>query len=83
MGLSDYRRPASYQISKHYKCRKCGHEQISDKYSSAIMPCPLCKGFVEFQSESYPANTDEWDEKRVGDINSPWINERTGEFKGQ
>ncbi len=49
---------------------------------SAIMPCPQCKGFVEKISESYPSNEDEWDEKRVGDINSPWVNERTGKYLG-
>ena len=82
MSKSDYRRPADYQITRHYKCRKCGQEQVSDEYSSVQMPCPQCRGFVEFQGESYPANADDWDEKRVGDINSPWINERTGKYLG-
>lgn len=58
-------------------------EQKSDGYSNAIMPCPQCKGFVELQSESYPGNADDWDEKRVGDINSPWINERNGKYLGR
>lgn len=81
--MSNYRRPANYQITKHYKCKKCGHEQLSDGYNSVRMPCPICSGFVEFQSESYSSNPDEWDERRIGDINSPWINERTGEYLGR
>jgi hypothetical protein len=51
-------------VTRHYKCRKCGHEQISDRYSSAIMPCPMCQGYVEFQSVSYPLDPDDDYESR-------------------
>ena len=77
MGQSDYRRPAWYQIEKTYKCRRCGMEQCPPAGSSAMMPCPSCRGFVEEISESYPANADDWDVSRK-DTNSPWINERNG-----
>jgi hypothetical protein len=80
--MSDYRRPADYQVIRHYKCQRCGHEQNVESCYDAIMPCPSCKGYVKLISESYPGNSDEWDEKRVGDINSPWINERTGKYLG-
>jgi len=46
------------------------------------MPCPQCGGYVESLGESYPANSQDWDERRVGDINSPWINESTGDYLG-
>lgn len=82
MSKSDYRRPADYQITRHYKCRRCGDVQDVPSMYSAVMPCGRCGGFVQFEGESYPGNADDWDEKRVGDINSPWINERTGKFLG-
>lgn len=79
---NNYRRPAWYQIEKTYRCRRCGMEQRPPAGTSAIMPCPSCKGFVEKISESYPSDSGDWDEKRVGDINSPWVNERTGKYLG-
>ena len=51
-------------VTKHYKCRKCGNEQVSDRYSSAIMPCPICKGYVELQFTSYPARNDDYEQSR-------------------
>jgi hypothetical protein len=77
-----YRRPADYQIIKHYECQKCKMEQDTSNGHSIRMPCPSCGGYVNFVSESYPSNSDEWDEKRIGDINSSWINERTGKYLG-
>jgi len=74
------RRLASYQIEKHYKCRKCGMEQHPCGGYSAIMPCPQCKGYVELVSESYSGNTDNWDEKQLND--GSWINEQTGKWLG-
>ncbi len=78
--MSDYARPARYQIIKHYRCKKCGDEQNVESCYSAAMPCPRCKGFVEKISESYPASKDDWDEHRIGDINSPFMNVRTGKL---
>jgi hypothetical protein len=80
--MDSYRRPAYYQIINHYKCKSCGDMQEVQKGYSAAMPCRLCGGYVEKTGESYPSNSDEWDERRVGDINSPWINDRTGKFIG-
>lgn len=75
MSRADYRRPAWYQVEREYKCKKCGMQQKPCAGSSAIMPCPSCGGYVELQSQSYPANVDDWDVSRR-DTNSPWINER-------
>ncbi len=75
MPIGDYRRPADYQIEKHYKCKRCGMEQHPMAGNSAIMPCPQCKGYVEKVSESYPSNAYDWDESR-DNINGQWRNER-------
>lgn len=80
--MSNYRRPSPSQVIRHYRCKKCGDSQDIPSMYSAVMPCSICGGFVELQSESYPSNPRDWDEKRVGDINSPWINENTGKFLG-
>jgi hypothetical protein len=75
MSRADYERPAFNQISRHYKCRKCGQEQEVPNGFSAAMPCPSCRGYVEFVGESYPASADDWDEVRDG-VNEPWRQKR-------
>jgi len=72
MSMSDYRRPADYQITKHYRCGGCGREiEVESCYSPA-----LCCG-MEPQStgESYPANSDDWHEER-DNVNDEFRNRR-------
>ena len=73
MPKSDYFRPASYQIKRIYRCKRCGHEQEIGPQMRAQMPCPCCGGFVEFVGEAYPGDADEWDEVKV---NGQWINKQ-------
>lgn len=74
MPRTDYERPAWYQIDSIYQCENCNHEQIVRAGFSAIMPCPMCGGYVSRVGESYPGNVDDWDEVRSGyDINGEWV----------
>ena len=62
--MNDYRRPAEYQITKHYVCAKCGDEQTVEGGFSAHMPCYRCGGFVVYSGESHPADSADWHEER-------------------
>jgi tRNA G26 N,N-dimethylase Trm1 len=81
MSRSDYERPAWYQIEKLYKCRRCGLEQKVPQGDSAQFPCPYCRGFVERIGESYPGDSNDWDEERINfhgerDINGTWVKKK-------
>jgi ribosomal protein L37AE/L43A len=60
--MSDYRRPADYQINDHYECSSCGQkaEQVS---IYGVGQCSCGGSFVK-TGESYPASSDDWDEQR-------------------
>lgn len=64
MSRSDYRRPAEYQIRHHYRCASCGNEQefMSDQTVEGGR-CP-CGGTLTFAGESYPGDSNDWDEER-------------------
>jgi hypothetical protein len=59
---SDYYRPSENQIRHHYKCDTCKAE-IELMFGDSADTCP-CGGTMRFSGESYPANSDEWDEER-------------------
>ena len=63
MSKSDYRRPADYQIYKHYRCRSCGNETETEYFYAPPSSC-RCGGRMDFAGESYPANADDWHEER-------------------
>jgi hypothetical protein len=72
--MNDYRRPADYQIKHHYTCVACGEGVETESCYGAPMLCP-CGGRYEFSGESYPADSQEWDEER-NDINDEFHTRR-------
>ena len=72
MSRSDYRRPADYQVTHHYKCRACGHEEEVASIYAGPASC-RCGGQMSFDGESYPANADDWHEER-DDVNDEFRN---------
>ena len=63
MGISDYRRPADYQVHHHYRCTRCGHEVEVESVYGGPEGC-RCGGHMQFSGESYPASAEDWDEER-------------------
>ncbi len=64
MSRSDNYRPSEQQISHHYTCVLCRKTFETDSQSSA----PDCCGReMNFSGESYPANSDDWNEQRDPD----------------
>lgn len=72
MSISDYRRPADYQIRNQYSCRSCGSEVEVESFYAAPISCH-CGGSYDFAGESYPANADDWDEER-DNVNDDFYN---------
>lgn len=64
MAKSDYRRPADYQITNHFKCSSCGRETEQNSVYAAPEACPSCGGPLQHAGESYPASADDWHEER-------------------
>ena len=62
MSISDYRRPATYQITHHYQCDVCSRE-IEVPSDQSVHRC-YCGGHMELSGESYPASAEDWDEER-------------------
>ena len=63
--MSDYYRPADYQIIIHYQCNNCGAEtEMESCYG--VGNCSCGGQFVEC-GESYPADYNDWDEQRDPD----------------
>ncbi len=63
--MSDYYRPAQYQITNIYECQLCGREyQIESTFGAGACECG---GSLAFCGESYPADSSEWDEQRDPD----------------
>lgn len=75
MSRSDYRRPADYQINHHYKCRSCSREIEIQSFYAPPKVCRACGQGLEFVGESYPANSDDWDEER-DNVNDEFRNRR-------
>lgn len=68
MSKSDYLRPADYQITNHYTCASCGNRvELESCYSPSSC---RCGGEYQYTGESYPANSDDWDEEK--DSNGYW-----------
>lgn len=61
MSMSDYRRPAPYQITKHYQCQVCHRELTAE---SGFSPGKCCNRYPIRTGESYPGDSREWDEVR-------------------
>jgi hypothetical protein len=63
MSRSDYRRPADYQIRQIAKCQSCGaeNEYMNDQQVDGGR-CS-CGGTLRVVGESYPSNSDDWDEE--------------------
>jgi hypothetical protein len=61
---SDYRRPADYQVRQIAKCSACGREgeYMNDQQVDGTR-C-RCGGSLQVIGESYPADSEEWDEER-------------------
>ena len=60
--MNDYYRPAEYQINTVYRCASCGSEiEIQSGYCAS--KC-TCGGNYEEVGETYPSNSDDWDEER-------------------
>lgn len=70
--MNDYRRPADYQIKKHYCCSTCGSEVEVESFYAAPTSC-MCGGRMEAAGESYPANSSDWHEER-DDVNDDFRN---------
>lgn len=62
MSRSDYRRPADYQVNIIYRCDTCRRE-IGLISVYGVGPCS-CGGTFQECGESYPANSNDWDEER-------------------
>ena len=65
MSKSDYYRPADYQVIVHYRCDKCGAE-TEQPSCYGVGDCS-CGGQFIRNGESYPANSDDWNEQRDPD----------------
>ena len=65
MSISDYYRPADYQINNIYRCDTCGNE-IEQPSCYDVGNCS-CGGSLIQCGESYPADSSEWDEQRDPD----------------
>lgn len=60
--MSDRYRPADYQVNKIYQCDRCGGE-IEQVSIYGVGPCD-CGGRLIECGESYPADSQDWDEER-------------------
>ena len=72
--MTDYRRPADYQINNHYHCAQCGLKTVTASIEAAPERC-YCGGYLEYDGESYPADSADWDEYR-DDVNDDFQPER-------
>ena len=75
MSKSDYYRPSEQQIHNHFRCDQCRKEievTYQENYSGGRC---VCGGTFQASGESYPANTEKWDEER-DDTNSDWHRRR-------
>ena len=68
MAISDYYRPADYQIRAIWRCESCGRE---DEYmNDQLVEKCWCGGHMKHAGESYPSSHHDWDEER--DRNGNW-----------
>lgn len=62
--MSDYRRPAWYQIRPVGRCDTCGREHEFSPQESVDGRSCYCGGRLESIGESYPSSSEDWDEER-------------------
>lgn len=62
--MSEFR-PAEYQVDKIFRCQKCRNE-ITVGFQEHYDTC-ACGGQYDECGESYPADSNEWDEERGPD----------------
>lgn len=64
MSRADYRRPADYQVRQIAKCGSCSAESeyVNDQLVDGGR-CG-CGGTLRVIGESYPADSNDWDEER-------------------
>lgn len=68
MALSDYYRPAEYQIRQVAKCDTCGREDEYDSYQQVDgVRCHCGAGVLKVIGEIYPASASDWDEEKGDD----------------
>lgn len=63
MSISDYRRPADYQIDHVYQCDHCSAEAVLSSFYAGPTNC-ACGGRMMQVGECYPADSAEWHEER-------------------
>jgi len=62
--MTDYRRPAPYQIRQVARCGTCGQErEYHHDQTVNGERCP-CGGRLSVIGESYPSSREDWDEER-------------------
>jgi hypothetical protein len=65
MSRSDYYRPSEQQIRKIYRCTSCrGESEYMADQDVEGGRCG-CGGTLSFAGESYPGDSNDWDEERV------------------
>lgn len=62
MSKSDYLRPSANQINTIYRCASCGSEHEIEVWNGSVPVC--CGANMQVSGESYPANSDDWEEER-------------------
>jgi DNA-directed RNA polymerase subunit RPC12/RpoP len=74
MSRSDYYRPAEWQIRKIYRCTSCRseNEYMADQHVEGGR-CP-CGGTLTYAGETYPADSNYWEEQR--DPDGEWRSRR-------
>mgnify|MGYP001555793260 CR=1 FL=1 len=65
MSISDYYRPAEYQIRTVYRCDTCRSE--GEYMTDQLVERCHCGGRMQAIGESYPASHHDWDEERDRD----------------
>lgn len=62
--MTDYRRPAAYQIRQTAQCNTCHRTAEFDSYQRVDGESCSCGGRWLVTGESYPASSEDWDEER-------------------
>ena len=71
--MSDYRRPADYQVKDIYECQSCRREyELESFYDHSSQRCQ-CGGTLVKSGETYPANSEDWHEERDS-VHDDWRN---------
>lgn len=73
--MTDYRRPAAYQIRTVATCDMCSRQAEFDSYQTVDGESCHCGGRLRVTGESYPASSEDWDEERES-VNGDWHQRR-------